>query len=112
MLETAEFRKGILFLRLTGVIREIESKELNYYFKYLVEESGIKYIALNLSGLSSINKGGIALLDQLDKKIKGNGGNLILCGASDRLGGKIRKNSLFNICSSTSELNVFNMINI
>ena len=80
MVETVEFRKGVLFFRLKGNC--FETKEVFSYLLNLIEEVGIRYISLNLSQVTSINETGITLIDLLDQHLQAKGGELILCGGN------------------------------
>lgn len=112
MLETIEFRKGILFLRLSGKLGKVQSDELLSYLQKLVDVVGIKYLAINLSDLTSITEAGIQVIDQCAIELSQRGGNLILCGNDQKVVAKTKKFHFSDILKVPSELSVFDLIHV
>lgn len=98
-----EFRKGILFVRLKGVLNKNTGHELNNYLTPLIIEKGIKYLVINLGYLTSANKYGIKSLEKHINETKENDGYTLICNS------KI-KNSKFKIIDN--ELTALKIINI
>lgn len=112
MLETIEFRKGILFLRLSGKLGKVQSDELLSYLQKLVDVVGIKYLAINLSDLTSITEAGIQVIDQCAIQLSQRGGSLILCGNDQKVVAKTKKFHFSDILKVPSELSVFDLIHV
>ena len=48
------FKKGILFIRLKGVINEVTSKIIDEEIEPLIEENGIKNVVFNVEEINDI----------------------------------------------------------
>lgn len=110
LLETIEFRKGILFLRLKGTMLETDTNQFISYLYDLIEKEGIRYIALNLSSVSSIDKKTIQMIDDVDQRLRSKGGNLVLCGSNEKI--DISLNTEQNVLKVNDELNVFSILQL
>ena len=75
-----EFRKGILFIRLTGKLDKNTISKLNSEVTELVKDNGIKNIVFNIDGLTSIDLKGINSLLYNYELSKMNDGKTLLCG--------------------------------
>lgn len=99
-----EFRKGILFVRLYGILND-ETKDI---FKIKVKEviinAGIRYVVLNIDSLDGITKEGIKEIKFLKKIIKKTNGEFFL------FGGDIKE--LKSLVNLENELNVFERVMI
>lgn len=103
-----EFRKGILFVRLKGVLNELTSKELTKKIDNLVKEKGIKYFTFNLEGVDEISLEGIDTIKHNYQQILSFDGKLVLCGVKN----EGIKSIFEDVYQSSSELGVFQMIRI
>ena len=65
-----EFRKGILFIRLSGVLNEKTVEKLEKEVTDLVEENGIRNLVFNLEEVTNIDINGINALLQNYKLCK------------------------------------------
>lgn len=75
-----EFRKGILFVRLIGVLTKETVPVLNKEVTEIVKEYGIHNVVFNLRELKEIDTAGIQALlkyEQLSKKMSG---ETVICG--------------------------------
>lgn len=79
------FKKGILFIRLKGVINEITSKIIDEEIEPLIEENGIKNVVFNVEEINDIDHYGINTI--YNSYIKLN-----------------QKNSVISLCSIPVEL--------
>jgi stage II sporulation protein AA (anti-sigma F factor antagonist) len=80
-----EFRKGILFIRLTGKLDKNTISKLNSEVTELVKDNGIKNIVFNIDGLTSIDLKGINSLLYNYELSKMNDGKTLLCGINNSL---------------------------
>lgn len=103
-----EFRRGILFIRLNGILNAITSKELTEKINIFVKEKGVKYFTFNLEGLEQITKEGIETIKENYHQIVSFQGNLVLCGVKSE-----GMRTIFeDVYQSSNELGVFQMLQI
>lgn len=77
-----EYRKGILFIRLFGVLTDETLVKFNNEVKEVIIRAGIKYVVLNVQNLTNINKEGIKQIRELKKIINKTNGEFFLFGGS------------------------------
>lgn len=97
-----EFRKGILFVRLFGILNDSTIGEFKSKVKEVITESGIKYVVLNTSNLEGISKEGVQEIKSLKKILKKTDGQFFL------FGGEIKE--LKSLVNLENELNVFERV--
>lgn len=97
-----EFRKGILFVRLFGILNDSTIGEFKSQVKEVIIESGIKYVVLNTSNLEAISKEGVREIKNLKKILKKTDGQFFL------FGGEIKE--LKSLVNLENELNVFERV--
>lgn len=97
-----EFRKGILFVRLFGILDEKTIKTFNEEVKEVIIESGIKYVVLNTFNLEGITKDGVREIKHLRKMIKKSDGEFFL------FGGEMKE--LKSLVNLENELKVFERV--
>lgn len=68
-----EFRKGILFVRLYGILNEDSINKFKTEVKEVIINSGIMYVVLNVDNLDSISKDGVREIKNLKRTLKKNG---------------------------------------
>ena len=71
-----EFRKGVLFIRIRGVITKDIHKKYHDEIISMIKDNGIKKVVLNLNEVKRIDLKGINLLYYTYEIIKNNNGNL------------------------------------
>lgn len=103
-----EFRKGILFVRLNGILNNNTSKQLTKEIDNLIKEKGVKYFTFNLGGLEEITYEGIDTIKKNYQQIISFDGKLVLCGVQN----EGIKTMLEDVYQSTTELGAFNLIRI
>ncbi len=74
-----EFRKGVLFVRLSG---QIEDDNYLESINHLIENIGIKYIVLNIDNLMAVSVESINHIIDYNQKILKNKGRLLICDAN------------------------------
>ncbi|MEG1351157.1 MAG: STAS domain-containing protein [Bacilli bacterium] len=108
-----EFRKGILFVRLNGILTKDTIDILNSEVLETIKNNGIKYLSYNLEELEYIDIMGIKGIIESFNLINNNNGQLILCGYKDLVKIRLEKNKLFDYINHTSnELKVFELIKV
>lgn len=97
-----EFRKGILFVRLSGCFTDNDIKKFNNEVKEVIIGAGIKYVVLNISDLKEISKYAIKEIKRLKKILIKTKGKFYL------FGGNIKE--LKGLVLLENELNVFEKV--
>lgn len=75
-----EFKKGILIVRLKGILNTETIPGFKKRFEIVIKENGIKYVLLNIKQLSFIDAIGLNTIKNCYALVVKNGGKLILCG--------------------------------
>ncbi len=111
MLETnMEFKKGILFVRLKGVLNGDTCTNLEDDLTTLIRNNGIRYVLLNLEELTYIDKYGINIIIKNYINISSNDGKLIIVGINKLFDYNI--NVIDNLYQISEEQAAFNLVNI
>ncbi|MBQ9014101.1 MAG: STAS domain-containing protein [Bacilli bacterium] len=97
-----EFRKGILFVRLYGMLNNNTLSIFKKEVKEVITRSGIRYVVLNTNYLKEVDKMGVKEIKELRKSIKKMGGMFFL------FGGEIKE--LKSLVNLENELNVFEKV--
>lgn len=105
-----KFKKGILIVKLKGILDYTTVQLLEKEVNLVIKNNGIKYVLLNLKELSYIDATGFKAIDDAYRQIIKNDGKLILCGTDKLFKDKqIITNYLYQV--SEEDL-VYGMINI
>ncbi len=109
-----EFRKGILFIRLKGILTKDTVNKLNNDVTSLIKDNGIRNIVFNISNLDLIDIKGINALLYNYEIVKSNNGKSCVCGINNSLVSHRIKNSrlLKYMYEASDELGAFNIINL
>lgn len=109
-----EFRKGILFVRLDGVLVKNTVSHLHKDVTNLIKDNGICNVVFNISGLESIDYYGINALLYNYELCKQNNGKTLLCGINNTLvKHRLNNSRILNYMYETSdELSAINVINL
>lgn len=78
-----EFTKGVLFIRLIGILNKSNEEETEEKITEIVKDGGIRYVVFNTEDLSVEDD--ISLFDRCNELIKNNNGKMILCGNQDNV---------------------------
>ena len=105
-----EFRKGILFVRLKGILNGDTAMELDDNLTSIISDNGIKYLLVNLNGLKYIDKYGLDIIFKNYQIINSNNGKFIICG-TDKLF-SYNGNVIDNLYQVNDEMKAFEVINI
>lgn len=109
-----EFCKGILFIRLNGVLDKSTVGKLKEEVNNLVAENGIRNTVFNVSSLNSIDCYGINALLNNYELCKSNNGQSLVCGINNNLvKHRINNSRLLKYMYEVSdELSAINIINL
>ncbi len=97
-----EFRKGILFVRLFGVLNNQTIEIFKVEVKEVIYRVGIKFVVININGLEEINEIGVKEIRSLRNSLIKSKGELFL------FGGEIKE--LKHLVKLENELNVFERV--
>ncbi|MEG2351214.1 MAG: STAS domain-containing protein [Bacilli bacterium] len=99
-----EFRKGVLFVRLSGVLDKSTITVFESQVKEVVIKLGIKYMVINVEELNNISIEGMKKIKSLKKTVNKSGGKLFICGSDF--------NDFAEFSKIENELNVFRRVKI
>jgi hypothetical protein len=85
-----EFIKGVLVVRLEGILNNISVKSVRDNLLDIIRNGGIKYLMFNLTD-SSIEER-IDMFDECNKLIKKNKGKMYICGFNHNIESLITSN--------------------
>ncbi len=115
MLEVeTEFRRGIFFIRLKGVLNKKTVNILNDKVTNIIDKNGFKNIVFNVENLTYIDIKGISILFYNYELLRKNHGNLMVCGINNEEVRRKFKNSrlLKYVNEITDELTALQLINV
>ena len=108
-----EFIRGMLFVRLEGILSNNTYTKLSDCLDSMIHEKGLKYFVLNLENLNYIDEKGIESLIARYFDVTLHDGKLVICGYNDKLNEKLELGNIFNQIESTNnELGALKLINI
>ncbi|MBO6145866.1 MAG: hypothetical protein J6O62_03620 [Bacilli bacterium] len=73
-----EFAKGILFIRLCGILNLENEKDILNEIIDVIEEGGIKYLVININELEMEDD--VTIFDRCKSVIENNDGKMLICG--------------------------------
>lgn len=97
-----EFKKGILFIRLQGLLTKSNNREFRNEVFPLILKHEFKYIVLNLSNVNSIDEVGIDSLLDLNNIVSSWKGRASLCNLNEELRHKVYSSELANCYFQTN----------
>lgn len=104
-----QYIRGILFVRLNGVLNRKNTYKINNYLVPVILKHKIKYLVYNLYELDSLDESGVDALLNTKCAIRANKGKICLCEVSDNLKGQIKRLRIKNV---EDERCVFDLIKI
>ncbi|MCM1370996.1 MAG: STAS domain-containing protein [Clostridium sp.] len=84
-----EFRKGILFIRLSGILNKTTVPKLNEEVTDMIKDNGIRNVVFNMSEVTNIDIKGINALFFNYELCNQNKGKILLCGINSLVREKI-----------------------
>lgn len=107
-----EFRKGILFVRLEGILDKNTIFKLNEVIN-LVKENDINNIVFNVEKLTLIDIKGINTLLYIYELCRNKNGKSLLCGINSNVEKRIKQSHILKyIPEAQNELRAFDIIHI
>jgi len=109
-----EFRKGIAFIRLCGILNKVTVSKLNEEVTEMIKDNGIRNVVFNISEITYIDMKGINALLYNYELCCQNKGKILLCGIINQdVKEKIINSRLLRyIREIPDELSACNLINI
>ena len=86
-----EYEKGILYVRLGGILNRKVAYKVNNYIVPVVLKHKIKYLVFNMFQLKDIDEAGMDSLLNTKCAIRTNKGKICLCEVSDELRRKMKR---------------------
>lgn len=107
-----EFRRGVLFIRLSGELTKRTVSYLDSEVTTLIRDNGIRNVVFNVSNLSKLDLKGISRLFYNYELCKKNRGvSLLCCVDNNSIHEKIESTRLFQYMNDLNdELSAFNFI--
>ncbi len=107
-----EFRRGVLFIRLKGILTKVTIKKLDSDVTSLIRDNGIRNVVFNVSDLDRIDFKGISRLFYNYELCKKNRGvSLLCCVDNENIHEKIKGTRLLKyMVDVNDELSAFNFI--
>lgn len=107
-----EIRKGILFIRLTGILSEKTVSDFKKVTE-LINDNGLSNVVLNVENLEYIDMKGINIFLYIYELCKKNHGKSLLCGINENVDEKLRKSRIDKYMTITNnELKAFEIIKV
>lgn len=91
-----EFSKGILWIRLDGILNKTTSNTFDDEVIPVILKHGIKYVVVNLDKVNVIDLKGIESLISLNEVVRSMNGKTTLCSLSNRKVKNILNKSEYN----------------
>lgn len=104
-----EYDKGVLYVRLKGVLDRKACYKINNYVVPVVLKHKIKYLVFSLNELQDIDESGLDALLNVKCAIRTNKGKICLCEVSDMMRFKIKR---LRMKVASNELAANRLINI
>lgn len=108
-----EFIRGMLFVRLDGVLDTNTYTKLSDCLDTMIHEKMLKYFVINLENLEYIDENGLqAIIDRYFDVVL-HDGKLVICGYNNKFSNNLEINNFFNQIEATNnELGALKLINI
>lgn len=108
-----EFVRGMLFVRLEGVLDNNTYTKLSDCLDTMIHDKGLRYFIINLEELDYIDNNGIQTIIDRYFDVVLHDGRLVICGYRKQALREIKLDNIFEqIERSTNELGALKLINI
>ena len=107
-----EFKKGVLFIRMEGILDKKTSVKTRKEIIPIILKNGFRYVVLNLNSINYIDSYGIELLDEINNLvIKFNGKTTLIKNKKieNIIKGTLIENVLYKVKNEKSALGVFEL---
>ncbi len=113
MFETnIEYRKGVLFIRITGSLNKENSYKLKKEIIPLILKNGFKYVVLNLNEVDILDNYGIEVIDEInDVVLKFNGKTTLIDTkkVEKKIKGTLIDKILYKVKNERTALGIFEL---
>ena len=75
-----EFSKGVLFIRLYGILNRFNEKDIEEQIYEIINEGGIRYLVINTEDVEIQED--VMLFKNCNDLIKNNDGKMLICGSN------------------------------
>lgn len=108
-----EFVRGMLFVRLEGVLDTNTYTKLSDCLDSMIHEKGLKYFVVNLENLDYIDEDGLQTIINRYFDVVLHDGKLVICGYKDHFKNNLEIDYIFKQIERTNnELGALKLINI
>lgn len=108
-----EFVRGMLFVRLDGVLDEYTYTKLSDCLDMMIHEKGLKYFVINLENLDTIDESGLQAIIDRYFDVTLHDGKLVICGYHNQFHNNLEIDHIFDkIEKIPNELGALQLINI
>ncbi len=107
-----EFRKGLLFIRLIGILNKENSKELVLHLDKFINQQGVKYFVINLENLEYLDKDGLEVLQRKYEDMVLHDGKLVICGYKNEYIKRMVEEEMKDAYKVKDELKAFQLIQV
>ena len=108
-----EFVRGMLFVRLEGVLDSNTYTKLSDCLDTMIHEKGLKYFVINLEHLDLIDENGIQAIIDRYFDVTLHDGKLVVCGYHNQFLNNMELGNIFaQIEKTTNELGALKLIQI
>ena len=73
-----EFTRGVLFIRLAGILNEVSSMDVEEKVFEIIKDRGIRFEVFNVKNLEMSDR--VKLFDKCQKLLEENDGRMLICG--------------------------------
>lgn len=73
-----EFTRGVLFVRLAGILNEVSSMDVEEKVFEIIKDGGIRFVVFNVKKLEMSDS--VKLFDKCQKLLEENDGRMLICG--------------------------------
>ena len=73
-----EFTRGVLFVRLAGILNEVSSMDVEEKVFEIIKDGGIRFVVFNVKNLEMSDS--VKLFDKCQKLLEENDGRILICG--------------------------------
>lgn len=73
-----EFTRGVLFVRLAGILNEVSSIDVEEKVFEIIKDGGIRFVVFNVKNLEMSDS--VKLFDKCQKLLEENDGRMLICG--------------------------------
>ena len=73
-----EFTRGVLFVRLAGILNEVSSMDVEEKVFEIIKDGGIRFVVFNVKKIEMSDS--VKLFDKCQKLLEENDGRMLICG--------------------------------